>query len=355
MLQDAEEQRPVSARWFIRREPILQVNARRALFAVHEQDHAAVARSANQLDRAPEHVLADSPDQRGIDLRRRRRLGLPRGVLGTDLLALAREQGRQPLRIEDVHQRIDEDPALERADQLAGAAHRQLAGPGHMDDRVIGPVGNDTATAPAGRQPRRPGMSQAPDPQSLLDRVRGNQRRLEGCGRTETPQLVRRERTAAIESKAQGPFDGAPASGRRSGGVSSRRKRVGLASSDVNEAWNAAESASHSRSRPMDSSWPGGQCSTTYRAKSGGYACPLPMHPSMARRGAILPSTRPPSISLEPGVEPGLQTAGQRPDRPNASIHQQAGDACSGRLAGAVAIKDDLALAGQLGHDGVHH
>jgi hypothetical protein len=69
------------------------------------QDHPPVLRPANELDGAPEHVLADAPNQRVLD-RRERATGPQGRVFFPKELALADEQRRKPLGVEHVQQRI---------------------------------------------------------------------------------------------------------------------------------------------------------------------------------------------------------------------------------------------------------
>ena len=176
--------------------------------SVHDEEHAPVACPSDELNAAPQHVLAHETHQRMLDQRGRGGLRLTSRVLGSNLLSLASEHRREPVRVEDVHHRVDQEPALQSTDQLAGATHRELSRTGHVNDRIVRPVGDQTATARGRCKPRRSGMSHTPDAELALFDVHSDQRRLERCRRSQAPELVRREGTTLIEPQAQNTLVG---------------------------------------------------------------------------------------------------------------------------------------------------
>ena len=222
-----------------------------------------MAGAEDQLDGPPEQVLPDAADQRRLGCRRDRRLRLQRGVLPAHLLALVIEHGGQPLGVEHVHERVDQRPLLERANELAGAAHGDVPRPGHVDDGIERPVGHHDAAAPGGRQPGRARMGEPPDAQLSIEGVDADQRRLEWRRRAELAQLVGRRGARVIEDEAQNTLVGRAAGGSASGDMMSRRNRVGRASSEVIEAWKAIDRASQRSSWEIVSVRPSGQCSRT--------------------------------------------------------------------------------------------
>src|SRR6187402_69090 len=102
-----------------------------------------------------------------LDRSRRIRLGLERVMLRTDLFALAREQGGEPLGIENVDGRVDELAAFDGSDELARGANRQLAGAVHVNDGVVRPVRDETASAPRRCEPGGPRVGDAPNAQRV--------------------------------------------------------------------------------------------------------------------------------------------------------------------------------------------
>src|SRR5262245_10906509 len=126
-------------------------------------------------------------------------LNLQSIVLGADLLSLAREHGREPLGIEHIHRRIDQNSAFDRTHQLTGGAHRDLAGTAGVDDRVKGPVWYRAPAAPGGREPGWSGVSDAPNSELVVLHLGSDQRRLERHRRAQAAELVGVEGPAAIE------------------------------------------------------------------------------------------------------------------------------------------------------------
>jgi hypothetical protein len=64
-------------------------------------------------------------------------LRLSRCVLASNLFPFARKEGGEPIRVEDVHHRVDDQASFERTYELAGASHRELPGPCDMNDRIV--------------------------------------------------------------------------------------------------------------------------------------------------------------------------------------------------------------------------
>jgi hypothetical protein len=162
-----------------------------------------VPRASYQLNGAANHLLPNASDQRVLDQGWRRSLRLACRMLRAEELALAHEQRRQPFGVEHVHHRIDQLPALERTHQLSGTAHGQLARAGHVNDRVVSPIGHQAASAPSGSEPRRARVSDAPDAEFAVFYVGSDQGGLERRRRTETTKLFRMQGATGVEAQTQ--------------------------------------------------------------------------------------------------------------------------------------------------------
>ena len=151
------------------------------------------------------------------------------GVLALHLLALAREHRAAATRTRTRRSwRRRARPARAPPMSLPAQRTARCPGAGHVDNRIVGPVGHAAAAAPGGREPGRPRVREAPDASLPSNSVRADERRLERRGRAQLPELVGasrrgRDRTAG----AARPRWARRCSGSASGGVSRRRKRVG--------------------------------------------------------------------------------------------------------------------------------
>src|SRR5215472_11047644 len=104
--------------------------------------------------------------------------------------SFAREQGRKPVGVENIDERVDQNAALEAPHPGPGASHRELPGTCHVDDRIVRPVRDDTAPTPGGREPGGSGVRDAPDAKLFSFDLSSNERRLEWDRRAEAPELV---------------------------------------------------------------------------------------------------------------------------------------------------------------------
>ena len=160
----------------------------------------------------------------------------------------------------------------------------------------------------AGPECARPQMRSLP-----VVGVRADQRRLERRRRAQAG-AARRRSAARLRSKRRRstPWLGAPARGERSAGVSSRRNRVGRASSEVIEAWKATESASRQELVRDRERLPAGQCSADVAGEVGRVVISrrhAPEHASNPRCGPLSNGLS----ENHPSTGPQLGRAGRAP------------------------------------------
>ncbi len=165
-----------------------------------------MAGPSDELNGTPEHVLAHSPHERRVDRSWRRGSCLKGIVLRSNFFPLANEHRWKPVGVEHVNRRIDQQPSLNRAHQLAGAANRDVAWTGHVNDGVVRPVRDQTSSAPASRKPRWSRVSDTPDAQLVLLGLSADKGCLERHRWSEAAELVRVQQTTAIELETQDPL-----------------------------------------------------------------------------------------------------------------------------------------------------